>query len=283
MDFAFERHVYCHDLINPPTQSGSCDVDLKLTNSTGLINIERVKTESAESVYMMTVPSGNNLSFMTGEQAALEIDFTNLVLAFNLTQKRICMNYKKGDFPSFKVTPKAPASRTNVTKLDSGYHIHTEDTIVLRDEAYATIHIWGDFDENKVADIFQKIQKLRRFERKSVSQLQVMNLNDALSKYESGISEFEGLIKFKHFFNSLELVTNMAGRELKGDDFDNEVQRIASVSKTDTEEWRQFYNRTKHVQKGSDDINKYYNGVDTLPDKLLAIRTNLNEILLSKL
>jgi hypothetical protein len=95
MDFAFERHVYCHDLINPPTQSGSCDVDLKLPNSTGRINIKRVETESAESVYLMTIPSGNNLGFMTGEQAALEMDFTNLVLAFNLTQKRICMNYKK--------------------------------------------------------------------------------------------------------------------------------------------------------------------------------------------
>lgn len=135
MDFAFERHVYCHDLINPSTQSGSCDVNLKLTNPTGLINIERVKTESAESVYMMTVPSGNNLGFMTGEQAMLENDFTNLVLAFNLTQKRVCMNYKKGDFPSFKVAPKVPASKTNVTivtKLDGGYHIHAEDTIVFR-------------------------------------------------------------------------------------------------------------------------------------------------------
>lgn len=156
MDFAFERHVYCHDLINPPTQSGSCDVDLKLTNSTGLINIERVKVESAESVYLMTVPSGNNLGFMTCEQAALEIDFTNLVLAFNLTQKGICMNYKKGDFPSFKVTPKVPASKTNITKLDRGYHLHAEDIIVLRDEAYVTIHVWGTLKRTRWQTYFKR-------------------------------------------------------------------------------------------------------------------------------
>jgi hypothetical protein len=45
----------------------------------------------------------------------------------------------------------------------------------------------GDFEENKVADIFHKLQKLRRFERKDVSQLQAMNMIDALTKYESGV------------------------------------------------------------------------------------------------
>jgi hypothetical protein len=178
------------------------------------------------------------------------------VLAFNLTQRRICINYKRGDFPPYKVTPKIPESKTNVTKSNGGVHLHAEDTIALRDEANITIHIWGEIEEDKVANIFQKIQKLRRFERKYVSQLQAMNLNDALSKYESGISEFDRLVKFKHFFNSLELVTNMAGTDLRGEHFDNEVQTMSSVSKSDAENWRLFYNRTKHVQKDSDDINK---------------------------
>lgn len=111
MDFSLQGYVFCHDLVNPPTQSRSCDVGLKLTKSAGLINIERIETESAESVYLMTVPSVNDLDFTTSEQADLENDFTNLVLAFNLTEKRICMNYKKGDFPSFKVTPKSSGSR----------------------------------------------------------------------------------------------------------------------------------------------------------------------------
>src|SRR5918994_2396095 len=163
MDFTFERHVYCHDLINPPSQSGSCSVDMKLTNSIGLINISRVETESAESVYLITIPSGNNLGFTTREQSVLESDFSNLVLAFNLTQRRICINYKRGDFPPYKVTPKIPESKTNVTKSNGGVHLHAEDTIALRDEANITIHIWWEIEEDKVANIFQKIQKLRRF------------------------------------------------------------------------------------------------------------------------
>jgi hypothetical protein len=144
MDFAFERYIYCHDLINPPSQGRSCDVALNLTNSAGLIEIERVEVEAAESVYLISVPSGNNLGFMTSEQADFEKDFIDLVLAFNLTLRRICANYKKGEFPSFMVTPKVPESKTSVTKLDGGYHFHAEDTIVLRDEVHATIHIWGD-------------------------------------------------------------------------------------------------------------------------------------------
>jgi hypothetical protein len=141
----------------------------------------------------------------------------------------------------------------------------------------------GGFEEGRVADIFHRIKKLRRFERKSASQLHDINLNDALTKYETGISEFEPLIKFKHFFNSLELVTNMAGKELKGDKFDAEVQEISTVSKMDVKVWRDLYNRTKHVQKGSSDVRKYYEGIDTISDKLLNIRNILNEILLSKL
>jgi hypothetical protein len=207
------------------------------------------------------------------------------VLALNLTQKRICINNKSGVFQPYEVTSKVPESKATVTKSDGGFHLHAEEFIALRDEAYFTVNIWGEIYESKIVDIFQKLQKLGRVEKKDVSQLQTMNLNDPLSKYESGISEFDRLVKFKHFFNSLELVTNMAGTDLKGDDFDTEVQRILSISKSDATSWREFYNRIKHVQKHSDDIEKYYEGADTLTlaKRLLDIRTSLNELLLSKL
>jgi hypothetical protein len=232
LDFSFDMHVYCHDLINPPSQSGRCSVEMRLISSKGLITIERVETKSAESIYLMTIPSGHNLGFTSGEQYVLENEFRNLVLAFNLTQERICINYKGGDFQPYKVTPKVPESRTTVTKSDGGVHIETEETIAVRDESHITINIWGKIDEEKAANIFQKIQKLKRFEKKDVSERQAMNLSDALTKYESGISEFDRLVKFKHFFNSLELVTNMS-KEFKGDALDSEVERISSVSKSE--------------------------------------------------
>jgi hypothetical protein len=285
LDFNLKKHVYCHDLQNPPSQSGSCNVAVTIVNSTGLMSLERVNIKSAESVYLITIPSGNNLGFTTSEQSILENDFSNFVLALNLTQRRIGINKRSGVFQPYEITPKVPEPKTTVTKSNGGYHHESEETVVFRDESYFASNIWGQIDENKVVKVFQKILKLGRFEKKDASELLIVNLNDALSKYESGISEFDRLVKFKHFFNSLDLVTNMVGTELKGKDFDREVERISSVSESDAKEWREFYNRTKHVQKDSDDIDKYYNGADTLTliSSLLAIRTCLNDLLISKL
>jgi hypothetical protein len=248
------------------------------------MSVERVDNKSAETVYSITIPSGSKLGFTSSEQFLIENDFSDFILALNLTQKRICINYRGGDFQNYEVTPKVPKTKTTVTKSGGGYHLHSNETVVLRDMAFTASGIWGEIDENKVADIFQRMQKLKRFEKKDVSERQTMNLNDALGKYESGVSEFDCLMKFKHFFNSLELITTMAN-EFKGDSFDNEVARISSISRSEAKDWRDFYNRTKHAQKNSNGIKKYYDGVDTLTltNRLLAIRTALNELFLSKL
>jgi len=85
LDFSLKRHAYCHDLQNPPSQSGNCNVAMNLINSRGLMSIDRVEIKSAETVYLITIPSGNNLGFKTGEQSILENDFCDFFLALNLT------------------------------------------------------------------------------------------------------------------------------------------------------------------------------------------------------
>ena len=99
MDFALDKHVFCHDLLNPPNEIRSSYIDLELIKPVGYINIRRVKNDSAESAYLVVMPSGHDLGFTTGEQGDLENEFANLILAFNLTQKRTCMTSKKDDFP----------------------------------------------------------------------------------------------------------------------------------------------------------------------------------------
>ena len=283
MDFALEKHVFCHDLLNPPNEIRSSYIELQLIKSVGSIEVRRVRTDSAESTYLVIIPSGHDLGFTTGEQGDLENEFENLVLAFNLIQMRICMTTKKGDFPSSKVRPKPPESKISVSKLDKGYHIQSKDTLVLRDEIRIGVHLSGCFEEQRVIETFRKIQKLRRSERMDSSNLQNLNLNSALKHYESGISDYDSFFKFKHFFNSLELVINMGGEDKTGDSFDNEVAKVSSASKEESRDWRKFYNRIKHVQRNSNEINKYYEGIDTLSNKLQPIRTCLNYILLSKL
>lgn len=127
MDFSLKRHVYCHDLKSPPSQGRSCDVDMKLVNSKGLVSIERVGHENAETDYRINIPSGNNLGFASSEQSILDNDFHNFVLALNLTQGRICINEMKGGIEPDEVTLKVPEPKTTVTKSDCGAHFHAEE------------------------------------------------------------------------------------------------------------------------------------------------------------
>lgn len=61
MDFALEKHVFCHDLLNPPTEIRSSYIDLGLIKSVGYFEIRRVKIDSAESAYLVMIPSRYDL------------------------------------------------------------------------------------------------------------------------------------------------------------------------------------------------------------------------------
>jgi hypothetical protein len=283
MDFALERLVFCHDLINPPAQSRSSYGWLDLVKSAGTFDITKLDDDSSESRYLVRIPNGHNLGITTSEQGELENEFMNLLLAINLSLNRICVTNKKVEFLQYDVTPNQAESKTNVTKMDGGHHIHSEETVVLREEAHGSVYLQGLIEERKVLEIFQRIQKLRRFERKLASDLRNINLGNAMSHYENGIVDFDRIIKFKHFFNSLELTVNMSGVDNRGHYFDNEVKKISSASSAQAREWREFYNRIKHVQQEPNDVNHYYRGLDTLPEKLRTIRPVINEVLLSKL
>jgi hypothetical protein len=237
MDFALDRYVFCHDLINPPTQSRQCFVHLYLVKSSDLFDIKKENSESSETAYSVHIPNGHNLGFTTSEQGELEKEFYNLILAFNLNVDRACLTSKQGEFFSEKVTPKPSEPKASVTKSDGGYHIESEETVVVREETKTGLGISAVIEEIKIVETFRKIQQLRRFERKSASQLRALNLNTALSKYENGIAEYEPVIKFKHLFSSLEDVINLNGTKTGGA-FDSEVQRIVSVSNTIATEWR---------------------------------------------
>jgi hypothetical protein len=51
---------------------------------------------------------------------------------------------------------------------------------------------------------------------------------------------------FKYLFNSLELSTN-SKKEKKGSDFDKEVSKNSLITEKQVCEWRELYNRIKHM------------------------------------
>ncbi|MFL6413738.1 MAG: hypothetical protein ACJ71K_21160 [Nitrososphaeraceae archaeon] len=94
----------------------------------------------------------------------------------------------------------------------------------------------------------------------SSSKIRDMNLMSSLYHYAAAISEFNRLFKFKNMFNALELLVNIDGKDRKQEVFDAEAKRLDPTNCKNGEKWRNFYNRTKHVQRHSTDIKVYEEG-----------------------
>jgi hypothetical protein len=84
MNHTFQRDIYCHQLVNPPTHDRSCDINLQLSKSEGLIDLERRRLSSSQSIYSTRISNIEQLGFTSIEQHALEHGFRNLLLACNL-------------------------------------------------------------------------------------------------------------------------------------------------------------------------------------------------------
>jgi hypothetical protein len=83
-------------------------------------------------------------------------------------------------------------------------------------------------------------------------------------------------------FNALELVVNIDGKDRTGENFDTEAKRLVPAN-IGVKEWREFYNRIKHVHRDSGDIQAYEKGEEHLSDYLKCSRSCVQELLLSKL
>jgi hypothetical protein len=75
---------------------------------------------------------------------------------------------------------------------------------------------------------------------------------------------------------------------MDGDDrtsarFDNEVSRLGMSNIATVKSWREFYNRTKHIQKQKGHASTYYQGVKHPGEILLSIRNCIQTMMLSRL
>ncbi len=69
-------------------------------------------------------------------------------------------------------------------------------------------------------------------------------------------------------FSSLELSTNCDGTDRKSSDLDNEVVRITNIDYAKIKDYRQFNGRTKHIDRNSQEEQKYQEGLQKLGEKI---------------
>lgn len=54
MFFEVKRPVFAHDFVNPPAEDRSCDIDIKLINPSGSINLTK-ESSGIQTRYLLTV------------------------------------------------------------------------------------------------------------------------------------------------------------------------------------------------------------------------------------
>ena len=284
MNYKLQSDIFCHDLINPPTHDRSCNIDLQLTKSEGLIDIERKGTTSSETIYSIRISNLQEIGFTNTEQTTIQNEYRNLILACNLVIPRVCITNKKNEYSILDLMRGHNESRSSsVKKIDNTFYVNIVDNVKVYDSIHITVSFVEKIDEKHIVDVFRKLQKINRHGISKSSTLFDMNLDSSLVHYETAMSEFDRLFKFKNIYNALELVTNIDGNDRKGTDFDMEVKRLDATNCMDIVKWRNFYNRTKHVQRNSSDIKVYEEGEKDLAQELLSSRKCAQKLLLSKL
>jgi len=190
---------------------------------------------------------------MPNDQAGIEVFYNKLLLSFNLVLKRLVM------LP---------------------FDIIYSRVQVGMEQVSAVIGCNEPIDENDVSYFFTRINALYQ---RPMSDIRTSNLKKSLIHYQTAMENNMALLIFKNLYNSLELVGDVNGVGLTDSVLDAEIASIGGIDASKAKEWRQFYNRTKHVDKNTTQITAFSDGTNNLKDYVkesrqavqLAIRNRL--------
>jgi hypothetical protein len=279
MAFEIERDIYCHPLKDPPAHDKTSDVNLEVINFDS-IKFTKKKMTSSEATYSIKIPNAESMGFRNMDSTILNGDFDNFILALNLVSETVCITTKSSKFPDHNVKNIPELEKSHVENKDGKTYINLEEYTHLQEKIHVGLKHFAKIDGGTIIGIFKRLQNVSNFSKNAQYD---QNLRDAFKNYKAAMEDFERLFKFKYLFVALEKITNIDGKDSKGDDFDNKVSRLSKVDSNIVENWRCFYNRIKHIQTDSKDLKVYRKGQERLPDTLLEIRKCVQSILLSKL
>jgi hypothetical protein len=270
MSFSIKRPVFAHDFLNPPTEDRSCNIDIIILNPSGKITLTK-EAPGLQTRFMLTIAEPSAIGLTDSGQATVEKGIKDLLLAFNLGLVRTCMSTLGGDLYSAEVETKAPETKITIEETPKGKNIKISETLVMRETVHITIGTREEISEQQVMAYLTKIISVSRFSPRP-SSIRELNLSKALNEYEIAMSNFDRLRSFKNLFNTIEFCANWTGTDHKGPGLDVEAAKIARVSQQEVEFWRNFYNRTKHVDKTASDASAFVEGMERLPEMLPKIR-----------
>jgi hypothetical protein len=256
-DLSFD--VYIHDLEVPThkLRAGS-NIRLTMTNSNGLMNLALKANKENESTYTAFIKDSLSIGFSSSEDFILENEISNLVLSMNLFLLRSCVTNQGTEIKPQQVSI-------------SGIH----------DSLSFVKTITDSFDENEVIETFRRLNRFNRFETK-VAKTDI-NLILSLKHYEQAMRDSEPLFVFRNLFNSFQDIVDVQGINLSGPTFDAECSKLTGLSASEIENWREFYNRIKHIQLNENHIERFTKGSENILTMTSGLRKVTQQLLLIKL
>lgn len=280
-EFTLKENVFVHQLINPPTRTRKNDINLELINSAGDLKLYKAKSNFV-SEYLLSIDNPLKIGFTSSEQFIINQEIQNLILAFNLCLSKSCLTRRNIEFRDSQIDMINPQTRTYTKKSGKSVEIFINDFFSVRDTASISVGYKEDIDEYSILNVFNELQITKRFNI-NIASLTLHNLSKALTEYESAMNDIDLINKFKHIFNAIEIAINYDGIKRESDEFDNEVEKLTSIFKSNIRSWRQDYNRFKHYDTNKRDRDTYLKSKELIQSYLSDLRDCCKTILLFRL
>lgn len=227
------RDVFIHQISNPlaPDLGYNLKISMLHENLFSLTDFVKGSHKTKCSLNIMDyVKLG-----MPDDQAGIEVFYNKLLLSFNLVLKRLVM---------------------------STFDIIYSRVRIGMEQVSAVIGCNESIDEDDVSYFFTRINTLYQ----NPADIVTNNLKKSLIHYQTAMESNMALLIFKNLYNSLELVGDVNGVGLIDSALDTEIASISGIDDSKAKEWRQFYNRIKHVDKNTTQITAFSDGTNNLKD-----------------
>lgn len=225
--------VSAYGILNPQL---SFDLDLSITDNEGKFLLKK-ENEGYRPEYTLEIPNTTDFDFThKGEDA--ETSIQNLLTAINLNLEEVVFTRHTYDKDHEKI---------DYTEQEKEEYDHIDSTVR---------YLWSsetDLSENSVIRTFDKLNGLDRFNLNNPT-IKEMNLIKAVSLYENAIGYSNRFAQHAMLYMTMETACLYDGDDLCGSDLDQRMSNLSGIAEADIEEWRERYNRQKHVDRDRSDV-----------------------------
>ena len=260
--------IFVHDIRNPPKRRFSSDISIQFSDPLNRIRMTKIQF-SEQTEYEVKILDCEAIGFPVGDETSAEASFEVLVLSANLLLDFSVFSSKASQLSRLRIQKDKKPAIVEGDQIDGRTRIRKWRKVPV--SVSMTQHSEESLSIDEVIDLFGQISRLNR-SKIYPDDLQPMNLSEALNEYRLAMDAWDRLAIFKHLFDSLELAVGSDVIDRKGDEFDLEVSELTDTARCTVERWRLLYNRTKHIDRTSTEVERLISGMENLRTDLLPLR-----------